>query len=391
MENELNSARKPIVLCVDDEPMVLEALVDTLGRKFQILTATSGYDGLAILRQNVDINIVVSDMRMPYLSGAEFLAEVRTLRPDSVRLLLTGQTDVESAIAAINKGQIFRFLTKPCAAPNLIEAIEAAWAQSELIHAERELLEKTLCGSMETMLELIGLSNPTLHARALRVRNQAIGVAKSLEIEATWRLEVAAILSQLSLATLPHEALDHLCGGRELSLREQKALEDVPGVAKRLIRHIPRLDEVQRILAASALDARACDITSSSSKFELLGQILRIATEFEYLTGIGMTGTEAISKLEARPDINGFVARAMRQLVKDLAEQQGEERHIHARQLATGMVILEDVLLPNGQLLAPKGYRVTDCLVERIRNFGDHLFTGTIHVSMPRVDIAEAA
>ena len=117
------------VLCVDDEPHVLEGLSLHLRRRYDVDTATSGGAGLDILKADATIAVVLSDMRMPGMDGASFLARAKEVAPDAVRLLLTGQADLDSAIAAVNEGQIFRFLTKPCPPPTLLGAVAAATEQ----------------------------------------------------------------------------------------------------------------------------------------------------------------------------------------------------------------------------------------------------------------------
>ena len=103
----------PKILCVDDEPAVLEGLKMNLRRRFDVLTATSGAAALEVLEREEGIAVLMSDMRMPSMDGATLLAKARERWPFVVRLLLTGQADMNSAISAVNEGQIFRFLTKP--------------------------------------------------------------------------------------------------------------------------------------------------------------------------------------------------------------------------------------------------------------------------------------
>lgn len=85
---------KPRVLCVDDEPQVLQGVGRVLRRDFEVLTATSGAAGLAVLDEAGPISVVVSDMRMPEMDGAAFLSQVRDRWPDTTRILLTGQADI---------------------------------------------------------------------------------------------------------------------------------------------------------------------------------------------------------------------------------------------------------------------------------------------------------
>lgn len=101
---------RPRVLCVDDEPRVLAALARTLHRHFALTTAASGAGGLELLRREGPFAVVVSDLRMPGMDGVAFLARVREAAPDTVRVLLTGQADLAAAVAAVNEGNIFRFL-----------------------------------------------------------------------------------------------------------------------------------------------------------------------------------------------------------------------------------------------------------------------------------------
>jgi FixJ family two-component response regulator/GGDEF domain-containing protein len=130
------------VLFVDDEPLVLDALRRMLHDKFLIRTADSGEKGLAVAKENGPFALVISDMRMPGMNGAEFLARMRTEAPETVRMLLTGFTDLDAAIAAVNEGNIFRFLTKPCKKEELTSAINLGLAQYRAIVAEKELVKK---------------------------------------------------------------------------------------------------------------------------------------------------------------------------------------------------------------------------------------------------------
>jgi CheY-like chemotaxis protein len=137
-------ASRPRVLCVDDEPHVVSALADSLRQSFDVSTATSGSEGLRVLVDQGPFAVLVSDFCMPGMNGAEFLAQVRYAAPDTVRMLLTGQATVDGAIAAVNEGNVFRFLTKPCPPAVLVRALEDAIEQSRLVTADRLLLEHKL-------------------------------------------------------------------------------------------------------------------------------------------------------------------------------------------------------------------------------------------------------
>ena len=130
------------ILIVDDEPHVTEALKRALHKEpYEVLTANSANEALEILaRQPVDV--VVSDEKMPVMSGAEFLAEVYRKYPDTFRIMLTGHADLDLAMRAINEGHIYRFLKKPCNELEMGITIRQAVQQKELAEKSRLLLKK---------------------------------------------------------------------------------------------------------------------------------------------------------------------------------------------------------------------------------------------------------
>ena len=119
----------PRILCVDDEQNVLDGLMRTLRTSYSVETALGGAAGLDKIRTTDSFAVIVSDYRMPHMSGAEFLAAAREIAPDAVRVLLTGQAGLDGAIAAVNEGHIFRFLTKPCPTDVLIKSLNGCVKQ----------------------------------------------------------------------------------------------------------------------------------------------------------------------------------------------------------------------------------------------------------------------
>lgn len=112
------------VLIVDDDANLIASLKRRLGRRFQVSTALSGEAGLELMRNEGPFAVVVSDQRMTHMDGIRYLAEVKRLHPECVRMMLTGNIDLKTAIDAINEAGAFRFLTKPCAIEDLVQAIE---------------------------------------------------------------------------------------------------------------------------------------------------------------------------------------------------------------------------------------------------------------------------
>lgn len=114
------------VLFVDDEAFILEAMERQVGDEFDVQTASSGSNALSVLKGGAQFAVIVADMRMPIMNGVEFLVKAREIDSKFVAIMLTGNTDRQTAIDAVEKGQVFHFLTKPCNRDRLLKAVEAA-------------------------------------------------------------------------------------------------------------------------------------------------------------------------------------------------------------------------------------------------------------------------
>jgi DNA-binding NtrC family response regulator len=130
------------ILLVDDDKNVLEGYKRLLHGLFEVETATNGAQALAAVHLFGPFEVIITDMQMPGMNGAEFLAKVRQLSPNSVRMVLTGHKDINRAIDAVNEGRIFRYLTKPCEKKELVHAIELASAQYRANVDEKELVKQ---------------------------------------------------------------------------------------------------------------------------------------------------------------------------------------------------------------------------------------------------------
>ena len=132
------------ILFVDDEENVLRSLKRLfMSEDYTVLTALSGPDGLAVLKE-VEVPVIVSDQRMPIMTGAEFLEKSRELSPDSVRIILTGYADVEAAIGAINRGGAYRYVSKPWNDNELLLVIKDAFDKYRLVKENKYLTELTI-------------------------------------------------------------------------------------------------------------------------------------------------------------------------------------------------------------------------------------------------------
>ncbi|MDJ0674313.1 MAG: response regulator, partial [Calothrix sp. MO_167.B42] len=135
---------KPTILVVDDEQDNLDLLYRTFYRQYKVLKATSGPDALNLLAKEGDVAVIISDQRMPMMSGTEFLSLTATQYPDIIRIILTGYTDVEDLVDAINTGKVFKYVTKPWEAEELAVVVRQALDTHNVLKARTQELTRTL-------------------------------------------------------------------------------------------------------------------------------------------------------------------------------------------------------------------------------------------------------
>jgi response regulator RpfG family c-di-GMP phosphodiesterase len=357
------------ILFVDDEPPVLDGLKRMLHGEFDVDTAVGGEKALDTMRVLGPYAVVVSDMRMPGMNGAQFLAEVRRTKPDTVRMLLTGYTDLNAAIDAVNEGNIFRFLTKPCPKQVLTQAIADGLAQCRLVNAEKELLEHTLMGSIKVLADVLSASSPEAFGRSMRIAHLVRHLVGKFRLPSPWRFEAAAMLSQLGCVTLAPEILQAAYAGEELSPENQARFAAHPRVASDLLVNIPRLEPIAWIIAQQlqkevvrhAPDGTAAEIVFGANA-------LKLAVAFDNLHMKGVSDEDAIASLRHRH--NEFTPELVDALLGiKTATAAMELRKIPTSKLAPGMILQQEIRTRSGMLVVAKGQEVTHALVIKLDNF----------------------
>jgi response regulator RpfG family c-di-GMP phosphodiesterase len=360
------------VLCVDDEPAVLDGLRRSLRGLVTLHTATGGEEALAALDAAGPFAVVVSDMRMPGMDGVTLLARVRERAPDTVRMLLTGNADVEAAAAAVNRGQIFRFLCKPCPPDDLRAAVRAAVEHHRLVTAERELLDRTLRGSVQALVETLALANPTAFTRAARLRRLVRSLVAALGIEDWWHIEIAATLSQIGAVTLPPAVVEKLHTGDELTPEEAEMASRLPAIAEDVLATIPRLDAVRDAIRYQEKHFDGSGRPPGPVRGEQIpigARILRVAIDYDQLEARGLSPALATDALRSRPGVyDPAVLDALEHAV-GRAGLARESCEVTVAELRPGMILATDVRARNGVMLVGRGHEVTPSLLQRIRNF----------------------
>jgi response regulator RpfG family c-di-GMP phosphodiesterase len=372
------------ILLVDDEEAILDGLRRQLRKKFTVHTAGSGAAALELLAVE-PIAVVVSDMRMPQMDGATFLAKVRTQYPNIVRILLTGQADTQSAISAVNEGQIYRFLTKPCPPEVLLDEIGSAVELNRLVAAEKELLGSTLRRTVEALIATLSLAQPLAFARAVRVQRVVTELASALKLEEPWEVEVTAMLAHLGAVTLPPSVLAKLDAGRPLDEDEREMEARVPQLSRDLVAAIPRLELVAESIGwqrARYDGAGAQPGVPAGDELPLAARMLRLAADLE--TGTSQRPSVPATVSALRADAGAYDPILLQALIDchDAADAGAPPRDIDVLDLEEGMVVFDDILTTDGVLLIGRGTVVTDALIYRLENYADQgRVTATIRVT----------
>lgn len=369
---------RPRIVCVDDDLDVVVGIAGHLRRRWDVVVAGSGAEGLEVLGRPEDVACVVCDVRVGDMSGADFLAQARLIRPAAARILLSSEADLRAAMAAINEGQVFRFLTKPCAVARVLAAVEDGLAHHALLDAERVLLSETLSGSIETLIDVLELTSPQLFGRANRIKQLASELAQHLRYRDPWQIEVAALLAQLGAVALPPETVSRMVAGHALTDDEQRMLERVPATTEQLLANIPRLEIVRAIIARSALppSARVTTLDQVRQVVERGAQVLQLATAFDQLIADGIAAPEALAVLRGRGDAYApALLDALRVLRADDDDARAT-REVPIHRLRVGMVLAADIRLASGAPLVVRGFEVTASFLERLRNLADGALRG---------------
>lgn len=376
------------ILCVDDDASILAGYQRILHARFALDTARGGKEALVKFEKDGPYAVVVSDLRMPDMDGIAVLSKVREMSPDTVRIVLTGYADIQMAMAAVNEGSVFRFLTKPCPPEHLAKALQAALQQYHLQRAERELLELTLRGVVDVLSEVLAMVNPLAFSQSTRLKRIVRHIAQSLGLQEQWQYEVAASLSQIGCLVLPQDLLEKVYADLPLSEEEQEMYASRTVVAQKLLRAIPRLEKVTAMIARQDERFPKCRELAEllGSEPEVLGaQMIKVALAFDIRLLAGASHEQAIGALAMRDeDYQPLLVATLFSMPSLRVEM--EEVFLRVRDLNTTMVLAEDVFTRNSLLLAKNGQEVSLALLHRLQNFAKRIgVREPIRVLVPKV------
>ena len=364
------------ILFVDDDANLLEGYKRNLHAFFEYDTATSAKEGLEKIIANESYSVVVADMRMPEIDGIKFLSMVKDKDPDIVRIMLTGNADIETAINAVNDGNIFRFLTKPCTPEILKKNIDAAIRQNQLITSEKDLLEKTLLGIIRILSEILSLSNPTAFSRSLRITKLAKIISNKLKINEAFKIEIASMLSHIGCIILPDYLLDKVFLGKTLDKTENETLQTYSKIGFELVSKIPRLEDAGRIIYYQQKNYNGTGYPEDNIKEEYIplgSRILRVLLDFDTLS-TNLSKKETIELLKTKKGLyDPKILEILEEIIQEEIRAQINIINVNLKNLKEKMVLAADLLSTNGKLLLPKGIELTSFIITKLLNNAKNL------------------
>jgi response regulator RpfG family c-di-GMP phosphodiesterase len=364
------------ILFVDDEASILGAYPLLLGKQFTVETAVGGKAGLTALETIGPYAVVVADMQMPEMNGLEYLMQAEALAPDTVRIMLTGNLDQETVTNAVNKGHVFRFLNKPCPQPELVRTLNEALTHYRWVTGERELLEKTLAGSVKLLSDVLSLTDPTTFGQAQKVREYMRSYVVNQNNGHNWEFEIAAILSQVGLVAIPASVIHKVRQNLSLTGREKDMWARVPEIGADLVGNIPRLNSVSQIIRfqnkhfdGSGLPAEPI----SGEEIPAGSRILKVLSDLLQLETSGTPTAKALAEMKQR---NGWydpsVLDSVFNCLNSQASSKNDANHgpiaIGLHELQIKHVLAANIVTAEGMLLISTGTEISRMMLEKLRN-----------------------
>jgi len=376
------------ILFIDDDPNLLSGIKRQLKGKYNLFTAESGDDALKLLTKNT-FAVVVSDFKMPKMNGAEVLEKFRELSPNTVRMMLTGQADIEAVIDIVNKGNIFRFLTKPCPPEILQKNIINGLNQFHLQIAEKELLSKTLSGSLQVMADILVLAKPQAFNRGQRSREIIKRFLAATKIDDAWQIEIAAMLSQIGCVTVPDSILEKIYANSQMLPEDKIVFQLHTKTSSEIITKIPRLEKVAEIIALQEKYYDGSGFPSNDIKgpdIPLGARLIRIALDFDQMLQSDKTNGEAISALKNKTGL--YDPELLDQFEKAFNAPEVRKKYTVKRiaisDLNEKMYLNEEIISASGIILGKMKQRITKTLIITLKNYASNReITNNVTVIIP--------
>ncbi|MFC7290711.1 response regulator [Hirschia litorea] len=350
------------VLFVDDDENLLSAIKRNLRKDLDIVVATGAIEGLRKLDKSGPFSVIVSDQNMPKVDGATFLAKVKTHFPRVVRVMLTGNTDQQTAVSATNEAEVFRFVGKPCSTTHLLKVVREAHDHHLRMSTEAYVLEETVAGTIKIMTDMLAMAYPDRFKRTCMVTRWAEVACKTLNIPYTWELKTACALWPIGDTLLPAELAEKRNSEESLTSEERALVLTSCVSASEMIGNVPRLQGVAKLMLMStpAGSKMAENVTLTPD-----ARLLRILIDVARCMNPDEPNKVNAAFNHLVKNINSYDAGLFTALPPILANVQHgtsvkELKEITAGSLSKGDLLTTDLVDDTGKLILASGQIVSE-------------------------------
>ncbi|MDP5458016.1 HD domain-containing phosphohydrolase [Alishewanella sp. SMS8] len=411
--NQQETASLPVILCVDDELNILKSLTRLfLSKPVKLLRASSGQEALALLEKE-KVNLIISDMRMPNMTGAEFLAQAATLQPDAYRILMTGYADLASTVSAINVGKIHRYVQKPWDNAELLKHVDDGLEMYRLVKANKELttkiakqnkqlkelnhsldemvqqrtlqLKKTIQqykklaetrgneqkATLEVLYNIISI-NPALNGKfAQHVAKTCANIAAIMNLSGPEKdlMNKAGLYSELGKLGLPSHCLS--TPAYKLDSSERKQFLQHPQLAEEMLAPAVHLHTLSEVIANQfeRFNGSGQPLQKVGTDIPIGARILAVARDFwlavyQQMNSKSYTRTEAFEfiRMQKGTLYDPDVVAALEKLIKNNIDSfdKNIQDGLHVEQIQVGMRLSQNLYNRKHMLLLPKDHIFCD-------------------------------
>lgn len=353
------------LLFIDDDAQILKSFRRNLSPEYRVFVAESPEEGLRIFAEKGPFSVLVSDMCMPGMNGVEVLCRAQEINADTTRILLTGYSDQQAAVEAVNRGRIFKYLTKPCPMETLVPILKEGIRHYKLSANDRFVGERTQQGVVGLLSQILAMVNPAAQQKAQRLKDYCRHMAKGLRPQQRSMVEIAAVLSQLGCLDLSRKTMLPYDGGALVDHEAAIRIREQYDVAARLLMHLPRFEVIIEIL--SLLDQPpsrfpAYDDVEMKETVPLCTRILQTALGLDSLLTSGKSPEESLDMLRSNQP---FYESSLVDSLDSYEFLQHNEVLLYVRvsELTPCMVLAEDICDKDGSLLVSRGQVLAQSLL----------------------------
>ncbi|MEW5949310.1 MAG: HD domain-containing phosphohydrolase [Thermodesulfobacteriota bacterium] len=397
------------ILLVDDEENILSSLQRLLRREnYNVITDTSPAKALETLKHE-PVSLIISDQRMPEMDGTEFLERAREIQPEAARIMLTGYADISAAMAAINQGQVYRFITKPWNDLDLKTTIKQAIDFYNLRQENQRLFELTVRQNAELkelnenlekkveertqeisrlykelqssyfktiriFMDLMQMYDPALggHAKRVAVLSRILAEKCELQGEELDVVEAAGSLHDVGLIGIPREIIRKK--GSERTAAEKALYEQHPALGYAILNSVPKLDQVSILVKShhERFDGAGYPDRLKKEEIPLGARIIAVANVYDHLSARkDISREDVLHRLRnlAGGELDPSVVSAAIEAFSAIKKADRGEVAVTLADLRPDMVLARELKTHSGRLLMPKDAVLKEAYLEKIKKF----------------------